>query len=68
MLPERTRKWCYYDRHWVAPYCFNKDSSRRDGLSVVCRECERAKRLDWYARNRVRVSAQRKAKRRGTKT
>jgi len=36
---------------------FNKDSSRHDGLSWICRECGRKKSADFYHRNKEKENA-----------
>lgn len=41
----RNEKWCYSGKHWASRTDFNKDASRRDGLSLICHDCLRAKAL-----------------------
>jgi hypothetical protein len=32
-------KWCYRCRQWKTDSSYHRNKARRDGLSVICREC-----------------------------
>lgn len=36
--------------------CFNKDSSRKDGLSYICRDCSSERGKTYYKKNTVKIS------------
>lgn len=47
-----TNKICKKCSEIKATSLFNKDSSRFDGISRICKECDRAKVLEWQIKNR----------------